>query len=361
MARSLRHQILPDATCVVHVVSKISRSLHLLVPDEDRAGAGAVGDAAEHPDLRKELLMQRMQTLAEQTSISVCGFAVMDNHVHLILRRDKEEAAAWPAAEVVGRWLALHPKRNRARQPVETPEEDVAAMVADAGLVEALRGKLSSVSQFMKDLKQRTAEAVNKLEGRGGRLWDGTFKSKLIEDQEQLVATMVYVDLNPFAAGVCETPEEGRHTSLAGRLGRDEPAGEVSKPAGSADRDREEASEAGGPRVGLRLPRRRSSGAWLRPLDESAQRARKRGQRRHPRGRAGLKAEAAGTVSPGLSLQIYLRILDAVSRKLRAGKKRLAAGMASVFERLNLDADAVVGRVLAMAQRDGLAVAGRGS
>ena len=41
----------------------------------------------------------------------------------------------------------------------------------------------------MKDLKQRVAQQVNKLEGVGGRFWDGAFKCKLIGDEQQLVAT----------------------------------------------------------------------------------------------------------------------------------------------------------------------------
>ena len=175
-----------------------------------------------------------------------------------------------------------------------------------------------------------------------GSFWDGAFKCKLIQDEEQLVATMVYVDLNPFAAGACDTPEEGRYTSLAGRLGRDESAGACE----SADQGAKVAQEPDGPRLPV-MPRRRACGSWLRPLDESAEAQRKRGGRPLADG-AAVAGARGGCVAVGLSLRVYLKLLDAVARKLRDGKKRLHAGTRGIFERIGLDADAVAGRVLAL-------------
>ncbi len=343
--RQIRSDFLdPEQPQTVHVTSKVSRSLRLLVPAEAAGGVPAASEdgSVEHADLRKELVMARLEVLEEATSIAVCGFALMDNHVHLILKNLAAVAKAWSAEEVIRRWLMLHPQRNWRSQPVETSEEDFAEMVADEALVAKRRRQLADVSEFMKDLKQRVAQQVNRLEGVGGRFWDGAFKCKLIQDEEQLVATMVYVDLNPFAAGACDTPEEGRYTSLAGRLGRDEPAGACE----SAGREGHKAQDPDGPRLPV-MPRRRACGSWLRPLDESAEAQRKRGGRPLADGEA-VEAGRGGCVAAGLSLRVYLKLLDAVARKLRDGKQRLHAGTRGIFERIGLDAEAVAGRVMTL-------------
>ena len=213
-----------------------------------------------------------------------------------------------------------------------------------AAAVAETRAKLASVSQLMKEFKQHGTERINALEGTTGSLWQGRFKSRNLEDPTQLVAAMIYVDLNPFAAGLCETPEAGRYTSLAARLGHDEPAS-----PGSADGGAEGAEEADGPR----LPARRGSAAWLVPLDESAEAQRRRGQRPLADGAAVAEAQR-GCVVQGLSLRVYLKLVDAVARRLRDGKCRLHPATAGVFERIGIDVDGVAASVLATTQRDGL-------
>ncbi|BAM05096.1 transposase [Phycisphaera mikurensis] len=347
--RQIRSHVLVESRpAIYHVTSRCSRSLHLLVPGR---GGKTPDPPAEPADLRKQLVMAQLDRLTEATTVEVLGFSLMNNHVHLILRTDPRGAEAWSAEEVVRRWLRIHPKRNRAREAVETSEEAIAEMAADADAVEATRKKLVSLPQFMKDLKQHVAQEGNKLEGVGGSFWEGVYKCKRIEDEEQLVATMVYVDLNPFAAGACDTPEEGRYTSLAGRLRRDVPAAEraaENEPDGPADRGPPGRREAVGPRCPL--PQRRRCGAWLRPLDESAEAQRRRGQRPLADGDA-VRAASAGTVMAGLSLRVYLRLVDAVARRIRQGKQRLHANTRGVFERIGLNAEAVAGRVLALTSR----------
>ena len=54
----------------------------------------------------------------------------------------------------------------------------------------------------------------------------------------------------------------------------------------------------------------------------------------------------------GLSLRLYLRLVDAVARQVRGGKRSLAAGTRGVFERLGFDADALSGHVVRLIERD---------
>ena len=54
-----------------------------------------------------------MQTLAECIAASVCGFAVMDNQLHVLVRLEPEAANGWSAEDVVRRWLVTNESRNQ--------------------------------------------------------------------------------------------------------------------------------------------------------------------------------------------------------------------------------------------------------
>ncbi len=308
MARINRSLLIPlDVSSDQHIATRCTRRLHLL------------GNGEGEPDgLRKELLLQQLERLVGSMAVAVLAFAIMDNHVHLILRNDVPAARGWEAEEVVRRWLTLHPRRDGRNRPREASPEEMAELLADQDWLRDTRAKLCSHSEFMKDFKQRATEQINLLEGTTGAAWGTRFKSVQVKDVAQLVATMIYVDLNPFAAGLCDTPEAGRHTSLAGRLGRDRPAEAASTGSGETDRDSR--------------PTRAASSAWLTPLDgdpvaaEGAPSASPRSAEDGARRRC---------VATGLTLGVYLRLVDAVSRRARDGKHSLSDAAESLLERLD--------------------------
>src|SRR5271157_3298272 len=51
-----------------------------------------------------------------------------------------------------------------------------------------------------------------------GYFFEGRFKSVAILDEESLLATCAYIDLNPAAAGIAEVPEASEHTSIKERV-----------------------------------------------------------------------------------------------------------------------------------------------
>jgi hypothetical protein len=71
-----------------------------------RAAGVFCGEGFEH---RKQWIEERLQPLAESFAVAVCGFAVMDNHLHVLARLDPDAATAWTDEEVVMRWLAVYP------------------------------------------------------------------------------------------------------------------------------------------------------------------------------------------------------------------------------------------------------------
>ena len=66
------------------------------------------------------------------------------------------------------------------------------------------------------------AQAANRADRVTGAFWEGRYKVTPVLDEKQLLTTMAYIDLNPFSANACKTPEEGQYTSLQGRLDRDQ-------------------------------------------------------------------------------------------------------------------------------------------
>ena len=60
----------------------------------------------------------------------------------------------------------------------------------------------------------------NQRHGRSGTLWEGRYRSTLIETERYLLACMVYIDLNPVRAGMVAEPGAWRWCSHAHYLGR---------------------------------------------------------------------------------------------------------------------------------------------
>ena len=65
----------------------------------------------------------------------------------------------------------------------------------------------------MKCLKGPLARLANRQDKARDAFFEQRFKSIAILDEESLLATCAYIDLNPVAAGIAETPEASPHTS----------------------------------------------------------------------------------------------------------------------------------------------------
>ena len=63
----------------------------------------------------KQWIEDRLQTLSECFAASVCGFAVMDNHLHVLVRLEPDAANGWSPEDVVRRWLGSYFSVDRAR------------------------------------------------------------------------------------------------------------------------------------------------------------------------------------------------------------------------------------------------------
>ena len=78
------------------------------------------------------------------------------------------------------------------------------------------------VSHTMQDLGRKYVRYINHRYKRSGTLWEGRFKSSLVDSDAYLLTCMRYIELNPVRAGMVEHPGEYRwssyHANAQGRV-----------------------------------------------------------------------------------------------------------------------------------------------
>ena len=60
---------------------------------------------------------------------------------------------------------------------------------------------------LMRDLGQRYVQYFNRRHGRRGTLWEGRYRSSLVESAHYVLACYRYIELNPVRAGMVERPD----------------------------------------------------------------------------------------------------------------------------------------------------------
>lgn len=76
------------------------------------------------------------------------------------------------------------------------------------------------LSRALGRVGQAYAQRFNLRHGRCGALWQGRFKSCLVQDEAYLLMVMRYIELNPVRAAMVEAPEDYRWSSVHTHLGQ---------------------------------------------------------------------------------------------------------------------------------------------
>ena len=264
------------------------------------------GKGFEH---RKAWIEKQLEFLASQFAVSVCGFAIMNNHLHVLCRLDPGVANKWSDEEVVRRWFTVY-------TPSSLDIDDPASVQAwldhqcqDASKVARYRERLQNLGWFMKALKEPLARIANKEDDCKGTFWEARYKSIAILDDVALLATCAYIDLNPIAAGIVKVPEASEHTSIKQRI-------DHARKSGALEKVRR-AAAAPSSVAGSRIEEDIEQSHWLCPMQD-----------RQDQG-----ASREGMLA-GFSLAGYLQLVDWTSRLCRTGKARLSQEIASIMERL---------------------------
>ncbi len=72
-----------------------------------------------------------------------------------------------------------------------------------------------NISLLLKYLAGRQTKFTNKQLNRTGSLWEGRFKSYIVESPEYLLACCRYIELNPVRAAMVDDPADYRWSSCA--------------------------------------------------------------------------------------------------------------------------------------------------
>lgn len=101
-------------------------------------------------DADRQRMLDLLEDHAHQHDVAIHAYVLMDNHFHLLL----------------------------------TPQSS------------------EGLSRLMQAVGRRYVRYFNDAHGRSGTLWEGRYRSNLIEAEVYLLACMVYIDLNPVCAGL---------------------------------------------------------------------------------------------------------------------------------------------------------------
>ena len=281
-----------------HCISKCVRSAFLMADDAGKD--------------RKQWIEDRLQLLAAHFSVAVGGFAVMDNHLHVLCRLDPDAAKTWSATDVVRRWMAIYPPAELDLDDTKIVNMWVDHQAKDARRVEIYRDRLSNLGWFMKALKEPLSRLCNRADGCRGTFWEARYKSIAILDTEALLATCAYIDLNPVAAGIAEVPEKSQHTSIKQRV-------EHAKHC-----DKLEALKAArlGSVAGSKAAGNFEQSHWLVPVEDRRQLA------------GGRNSNAREGMLDSFSLGSYLLLVEYTGRLFRNGKARINDGVKDILDRL---------------------------
>ena len=227
---------------IYHITTRIANRAMLLAKDEV-----------------KERIMEWIFSVADFSGVEVWAFCIMDNHLHLFVHVPLVPERFWldPANEPAAYAFGMRPRECRA--PLWSPDgdcpraarPDLGFMLDDAEMLGRLArlyspGRAESIgrkwdelrkgglghlvdeqkerycrrmynlSQFAKTLKERVSMWFNAAYGHAGCLWEGRFRSGVVERAEVVKAVVAaYVGFNPVKAKIAASPVRWRWSSYA--------------------------------------------------------------------------------------------------------------------------------------------------
>ena len=159
-----------------------------------------------------------LEELSGIFAVSVAAFSVLDDRVQLVLRLDPDVARRWSNEASSGGAPALSTTRQISASAAGHRPLGQRQAATRLGAVATAREQLQSLGWFMKCLKEPLARLANRQDQAREAFFEGRFKSVAILDDESLLTACAYIDLNPVAAGIAQSPQTSPHTSIKQRV-----------------------------------------------------------------------------------------------------------------------------------------------
>lgn len=199
----------PSCAASYHCVTRCVRRAWLCGFD------ALTGQSFEH---RRDWIEQRLWELADIFAVGLYAYAVMSNHVHVVLRIDPVAADTWSDEDVAARWVRLYPVQVNGVIDHDACLLKQQALLGNDERVALCRQRLGSLSWFMRGLNEPIARRANREDACTGRFWEGRYRCQALLDEAALLACMSDVDLNPIRAGIADSLETSAHTSAVQRI-----------------------------------------------------------------------------------------------------------------------------------------------
>jgi REP element-mobilizing transposase RayT len=166
----------------------------------------------------KEIFRRILRNQEAFTGVRVVTYCLMSNHFHLLLEVPDRETLAPLDEEGL---LAVLPLLYDGETVEGVRQELERARLSGNDswhreILDRYERRRGDLSRFMKELKLRLTFHMNERLDRTGTLWEGRYKSVLVEDHERALLTIAaYIDLNPVRAGLVANPEDYRWSGYA--------------------------------------------------------------------------------------------------------------------------------------------------
>ena len=170
--------VINDETTVYHVMSRTAL------------------DGFPLGDIEKDFMLDIVKRYSALYLVEILGFCLMGNHFHILVKTIP--GYKYTDQDIKKRYVNFY-----------GDDRDFTN-----GLIPSLREKLSSLSEFIREIKVGFARYYNRRHHRRGYFWGDRFKSVIVDKGETLVNCLAYIDLNPLRAGIVSRPEEYRWNSL---------------------------------------------------------------------------------------------------------------------------------------------------
>jgi putative transposase len=147
----------------------------------------------------KEYAFNLIHDLSRYFLLEIISVCWMSNHCHIVLFAPGQAPDLETAAKRHNDYYAERGDRLDA--------------VSHAERLRVIAQRMVDISFFMSQVQQRMALIVNRDKERHGPLWDGRFKSTILDGERALWTCVKYLELNPLRANLVPDPGTYRFSS----------------------------------------------------------------------------------------------------------------------------------------------------
>jgi hypothetical protein len=118
---------------------------------------------------RRAWVEQRLLEFSEIFAVGIHAYAVMSNHMHVVLRIDPSAALAWNDEDVAMRWVRLFPATVDGERDDDGCRLKEQTLLGNAERLAVCRQRLGSLAWFMRSLNEPIARQAE--DACTGRFW----------------------------------------------------------------------------------------------------------------------------------------------------------------------------------------------